>query len=267
LSVSPKTQVPGLPKQLEPVSIPQSMSQTSLVESGQIPTPKRKMDDRDTSEPHSAGRTVNGDSHKVEAVESSPLPPPKKRIRYSEPPVWARSVTGRVKPNSALLTGKRINGKAPIKVAPSVSSTSNATPNGHGQTSTAAVRPAPQEARASYDGDGPLGAWEPSITGTKPYEEITKIVADWLFSHVVNRPDAMELASRGVEVEIEAKLGQLINKETNDRIHLPVQTECLLPNDGRVSFKSSMTEVCCRCIYDWIECKADSRFCRLNIRP
>lgn len=61
--------------------------------------------------------------------------------------------------------------------------------------------------------------------------------------NVVAREDLGELASRGVELEIEAKLGQLINKDTNERFWLPVQSECILADNGRTGFKSSMTEV------------------------
>jgi polynucleotide 5'-triphosphatase len=88
-----------------------------------------------------------------------------------------------------------------------------------------------------------LGPWEKSITGKKPFEQITKIVADWLFLNVVSRGDDGELASRGVEIEIEAKLGQLIDRETHERYFVPVQSECVLRDNPRVTFKSSMTEV------------------------
>jgi polynucleotide 5'-triphosphatase len=89
-----------------------------------------------------------------------------------------------------------------------------------------------------------LGPWEKSITGHKPFEQMTKIVADWLYVNVVSRSDVGELASRGVEVEIEAKLGQLIDKDTSQRFQLPVMSECVLAENGRVGFRSSMTEVC-----------------------
>jgi hypothetical protein len=88
-----------------------------------------------------------------------------------------------------------------------------------------------------------LGPWEKSITGKKPFEQMTKIVADWLYVNVVSRNDLGELASRGVEVEIEAKIGQLIDKDTNQRFTLPVLSECLVAENPRIGFKSSMTEV------------------------
>lgn len=92
--------------------------------------------------------------------------------------------------------------------------------------------------------DDILGPWEPSISDTTPVNDLTKAIADFLYLEVVNRNDWGELESRGVAVEIEAKLGQLIDKETNQRYYLPVLSECVLAPSNRISFRSSMTEVC-----------------------
>lgn len=90
-----------------------------------------------------------------------------------------------------------------------------------------------------------LGPWEESITGEKAQDQLATQIADFLFQHVVSRRDHGELASRGVEIEIEAKLGQLINIETNDRLSLPVTSECVIASNYRlIGFKSAMTEVC-----------------------
>ncbi|KAJ4163598.1 hypothetical protein LMH87_005318 [Akanthomyces muscarius] len=95
------------------------------------------------------------------------------------------------------------------------------------------VPPGPQEF---------LGPWEASITGVKPYEEMSRAVADFLFIHVINAQDAQEITSRGIEFEIEAKLGTLIDKDTNHRVEKSIDSECVLRDTGRVAFKSSMTE-------------------------
>lgn len=68
-------------------------------------------------------------------------------------------------------------------------------------------------------------------------------MADFLFVNVVSNPNMIEIQGLGVQFEIEAKLGQLISKDTNQRMDLPVATECLLQDNNRVTFKSSMTEV------------------------
>ena len=39
-----------------------------------------------------------------------------------------------------------------------------------------------------------------------------------------------------VEIEIEAKLGHIVDKETNERYRLPVKTECVLMENSRVGF-------------------------------
>ncbi len=160
----------------------------------------------------------------------------------TEPPIWAQSYVEHVKAKERAArdgvspdTKQRINGRQPDRPVKAE------VVNGHQLASTSA-RP-PPIAQVEFRGDGPLGPWEPSILGYRPYEEVPKRVADWLFLQVVTRPDAGELASRGVEIEIEAKLGQLIAKDTNERFWLPVESECILANSGNVSFKSSMTEV------------------------
>ncbi len=116
--------------------------------------------------------------------------------------------------------------------------------NGNQQVSPAVARQAPSVELPSNHPSALLGPWEQSITGKKPFEQMTKLVADFLFMNVVSRGDLGELASRGVEIEIEAKLGQLIDKETNERYYLPVGSECILADSARVGFRSSMTEVC-----------------------
>ena len=103
---------------------------------------------------------------------------------------------------------------------------------------------APQAAVAD---DGPHGPWEPTFTFTNTIlsEEITRVVMDFLFFEVVQRKD-VDAGSSGAQLEIEAKLGQLIDKETNERLRIPVLTECVFGKDDpshRTVFRSSMTEV------------------------
>jgi polynucleotide 5'-triphosphatase len=206
------------------------------------------MDDREASIEELRGvaqpeikAEINGDSRIPSLSTLSPQQPPRKRIRYSEPPIWAQSVRGRKSvfvPNNTRLNPK-MNGKQPTSnTQPQIAPLPvvKAETNGH-QQSPMSVGPIDDPSRI-------LGPWEKTITNKRPQEQITKIVADWLFYNVVSRNDYGELASRGVEIEIEAKLGQLIDKETNHRYHIPVQSECVLMDTGRVMFKSSMTEVC-----------------------
>lgn len=58
---------------------------------------------------------------------------------------------------------------------------------------------------------------EPSITNIQPSDELTRFISDFIF---------INLNEEGLEnLEIEAKLGRIIDVNTNDRIRLPVQTE------------------------------------------
>lgn len=88
---------------------------------------------------------------------------------------------------------------------------------------------------------------EPCIWNTYPYEEMTRVISDFLFREVVARGDvgvgAPLQESHGAVLEIEAKLGRLIDKDTKNRIKLPVLSECVVETNEHVAFKSSMTEV------------------------
>ena len=69
---------------------------------------------------------------------------------------------------------------------------------------------------AATPGDGEV-EMEPSITNILPSEELTRFISDFIF---------LNLNEEGVEnLEIEAKLGRIIDVNTNDRIRLPVETE------------------------------------------
>lgn len=237
LSVSPKTRLPSQPR--GEITTPQS-------ENGYINSSKRKMEDREIKieeprriEEYDVKPQVNGD-HRIPS--SSPQQPPKKRIRYTEPPIWAQSVRKR----GAFVS--KVNGKQPAAVYQSQVGSSplvKAETNGNRQVSPAATRQTPPDMPDNHP-SLLLGPWEFSILGNEPRisQQMTKVVADFLYLNVVSRPDLGELASRGVEIEIEAKLGQLINKDTNERYDLPVRSECILTEGGRVGFRSSMTEVC-----------------------
>ncbi|KAJ3495059.1 hypothetical protein NLG97_g3666 [Lecanicillium saksenae] len=239
------------------------------------PTPaKRKLDDRSMSPSELEHRNsrpppgeVNGrgseaaqDSIKEETVKEESFkdestPAPKKsatpaptdeaerpeRQRRAEPPVWALSLRtlGKALPKHAnyVLQDRphsHLNGDKEAS-----GSRSQETPDaGQQRNNSQAQPPATQQ-------PGPqefLGPWEASITGVKPYEEMSRAVADFLFIHVINAQDAQEISSRGIEFEIEAKLGTLIDKDTNHRVEKLIDSECVLRDTGRVAFQSSMTE-------------------------
>lgn len=263
LSVSPRTRVASTasnsdravasPAEHERKSFPGALH--FAIEKDCITSPaKRKLDDRNLSprelehrgiRPPPGG--VNGVEGKISQNPPSPALPPKRRLRHIHPPIWAQSVftLGNRLPSHAnfvlqIKTHSVLNGKPDGKDR--VDRTSRHTSPEASRTSTSAASK-PTNFNTEPGSQSVLGPWEASITGVKPYEEMSKTVADFIFIHVVNNPDMKEITSRGIQFEIEAKLGTLIDKDTNYRVDRLLDTECVLHDNGRVAFKSSMTEV------------------------
>lgn len=263
LSVSPRTRVASIasnsdrvmasPVDIERKSLP--VAQTVAIEPERAVTPaKRKLDDRNLSpkelehkETRPPPGDLNGSHSSSKQPSSSPAAAKKRRAHRAQPPIWAQSAysLGNKMPNHGnFVLQKRvhshINGKAEGGSKTDRSSR-HASPDAPRTSLSTASKSAPPVAES-----GPqdiLGPWEASITGVKPYEELSKTVADFIFIHVVNNPDIKEITSRGIQFEIEAKLGTLIDKDTNYRVDRLLDTECVLHDTGRVAFKSSMTEV------------------------
>ncbi len=168
--------------------------------------------------------------------------------RWKEIPIWAQSVFRHNRPRNGnpMRHGPR---HAPNASAPA----ENGQPkgmqgsNGHSNQANGVHVPVAQPDLAAT---GPLGPWEPSFLNIIPAEELVRIISDWLFGNVVQSDvgvgPAGGGAGGGAVLEIEAKIGQLIDKNTNDRLRLPVLNECVVSHADpniRIAFKSSMTEV------------------------
>ncbi|KAK4697439.1 polynucleotide 5'-triphosphatase, partial [Lecanoromycetidae sp. Uapishka_2] len=116
----------------------------------------------------------------------------------------------------------------------------------HGQTQvttpSSAAAKSPQNYRVQHSRSS-----IPGHTSSQDREGI----GDFLYQEVMARTDigvgpAGGAANLGAIFEIEAKIGQLIDQNTNDRLRLPVLNECVINHaspDLRVKFQSSMTEV------------------------
>lgn len=121
--------------------------------------------------------------------------------------------------------------------------------NGHTATNGIS-KPAPQQTSK-----GPLGHWEPSIMNVIPSDEVVKVVSDFLFVNVMSNDQigvaaAGGAAGRGAVLEIEAKIGRIMDKNTMDRLRIPVKTETVFDRSDpnfRTTFESSMTEVSRSC--------------------
>ncbi|PYH93531.1 mRNA triphosphatase CET1 [Aspergillus ellipticus CBS 707.79] len=199
-------------------------------------------------------------------LTSSPQPPKRKRRRFNEPPIYAqRSVRtkGRCPPimdpigtirkhqrnspsaNPWLMRQQAMaSANEPMPAAaPPVKVREDSTPVNE--------PPTPQRPPEPQQAVGSLGPWEPSITGFIPHEEITKMVCDFLFKHVVLRNDAIAAPAGAAAtagqmpiIEIEAKMGQLIDMDRGERMVLPILTETVVNKDNprfRTAFESTMT--------------------------
>ncbi|KAI9702372.1 MAG: mRNA-capping enzyme subunit beta [Candelina mexicana] len=184
--------------------------------------------------------------------------PPKKKRRKKEIPIWAQCVIpGRwnsYKPQTMAPTKQEPTKYESIKrvsqdaqgirhAAIKQESRTHTPPSSNNGASLPLAQP--------VSGDnGALGPWEPSITNTIPYEEITRGIADFLMLQVVQRDDVAAGAAQAVSgqeavLEIEAKIGQLINPSTDERLALPIRSECIIDSGHpnlRTNFRSSMTE-------------------------
>lgn len=206
--------------------------------------------------------------------------PRQKRRRYNEPPIYARltprnttkrpiipnprpPVPKHARQNQADFAWNGRRRSSSIKAMTPAARATRAPPVPSPSTSIPAVAapPAPPASlvppSSNSQAVGSLGAWEPSITGFIPHEEITKTLCDFLFQHVVMRndvnagPTGSAADGQGTVVEIEAKLGHIIDLDNRDRINLPILTESVINRENarlRTSFESKMTVVSLCCI-------------------
>lgn len=85
-----------------------------------------------------------------------------------------------------------------------------------------------------------LGQWEKTMRWNTPYPDILKLVQDWLYQQLLSLGDVGTNPQEG-QVEIEAKIGYLINSATDQRIQLPVYNMCVVkPGAHDYSFRSEM---------------------------
>jgi len=262
-SVTPSLQHPTTPQPSSNRQTPTSQSSPVNLASQQLAAVSATTSG--PSPPSNLVTQISGskrDSDAALGASGSPQQPTRKRPRHDEPPIFARKAS-RSTSNSPLLPNKRQTGPrsgASIKQEPqdvksglsqtSVPATIKEESNGHPPPPPNNVVALPK-AQPELAGQGPLGPWEPSILNLIPSEEVTRIISDFLFTQVVLRDDvgagpAGGGPGQGAILEIEAKIGQLIDKNTNDRLKLPVMSECVVSKDDpnvRVNFKSSMTEV------------------------
>ena len=252
-----------------PSTTPTMMADTLRQDRATTPA-KRKLDDRELKQEELEKRDVrpppfekvNGHHASANAtpvmgrVSLSPAIQKKRRkIRYQSPPVWAQSFQANRRLNAANFVLHKpvhdhiaeLNGRPDAKQERMSRHTSPeekrvAPAPAPVQAPPVQPPPAPQAVPELPNLGKPLGPWEQSLLGTRPMDDITKAVADFLYLNVVANDRMGEINSRGIEFEIEAKLGTLIDRQTNQRMAIGAQSECVLSR-GDAVFRSSMTEV------------------------
>lgn len=78
-----------------------------------------------------------------------------------------------------------------------------------------------------------------TIAEIDPYESLTRKITEWVIGMLGNAPPPP-----GSQFEIEAKIGQVVDQETGERLVLPIASEVLLNSNqlrGRIKFQSTMT--------------------------
>ncbi|ODQ78816.1 hypothetical protein BABINDRAFT_167996 [Babjeviella inositovora NRRL Y-12698] len=71
--------------------------------------------------------------------------------------------------------------------------------------------------------------YAPSITGTVPYEDLTRRVSTWVYAVLLKSIQKSDYKY----IELEFKLGRIIHKETDKRISVPVTTESAINPDNK----------------------------------
>lgn len=259
-----QTQSQPQPQRLTPASL-----NNSTMESQHPTTPaKRKLeqrdlgpDDLDNDRKAPPPPQMNGNHDlplaKMAQVSEPPAVLQRKRVKYGQTPVWAitcrdRSQVIAKSRNFALkhhgrqqaAAGGLVNGSNRNDVIGNIKSehvSRHASPET--TRSTTVVKSEEPNYREPSTFNGAPFPWEPTISNETPKNIVCREVADFLGINVLQFPQIEEVQNRGAQFEIEAKLGTIIDKQTNDRIFFPEirAGECVL-SGNRVAFRSSMTE-------------------------
>jgi len=201
------------------------------------------------------------------ASTQEPLSQPKRshvhRVsRYEDVPIFAQSVRGPQRTKDLFESNRNGVRQGPASAihAPYVAVAAAAAAESHRQgngilASNNQSQPtngiAVSNTQVALTSNGLMGPWEYNIANVEPLDEVIRLVSDFLFLNVV-MDDKVGVAPAGggrglgAIFEIEAKIGRIIDNNTNDRIRLPVESECVLSRSDpsiKTRFESSMTEV------------------------
>ncbi|KAM5447798.1 hypothetical protein MaudCBS49596_005818 [Microsporum audouinii] len=251
---------PSTPQAASHPPPPSSLGHIATTTATGSPTSRRPVQETSPTLQHPPSKPHSSPSA-VSATDRVPMcPPRKKRKRYAQPPIFACKAprtTGTPPP----IPPKGSQAPPPVfpvnRPLPKRESVDRHTAPDSGSLS---LPPRPiRDGEAAVNGnankesaaDNPLGPWEPTITNVIPSEEVTKLICDFLFQQVVMRKDIGAGPAGGVAVgpgailEVEAKLGRLVDKSRGERLRLPILSETVISKDDpnlRLAFESSMSQ-------------------------
>ncbi|KAF2721809.1 mRNA triphosphatase CET1 [Polychaeton citri CBS 116435] len=81
-----------------------------------------------------------------------------------------------------------------------------------------------------------LGPWEKTFRWNTPYPDMLRVVQDWLYAKISEHADVGNDPRTGA-IEIEAKIGTLIDHRTNDRWQSPIASICALRPEANPQFR------------------------------
>lgn len=249
---TPSTTVPPVGKAAKPMyAAPRPLSSQSVASA-----PRQSNSPRGSAPPRGVSQDVDVPMRDPPSIKQEPSfkqevpvkrepdnvpdllrPAKRKRRRYDEVPIFARKA-----PRTSGMPPPLPSGQEPVvqpSVRPPGAPLVRADSNGHGPPQNGAPPPishVPEEKAKTH--------WEPSITNVIPHDEIVHTIANWLVENVRSRMDLLT-GPHGIILEVEAKLGMIIDDDTKERLRLPVLSECILNKAmvGKTMFKSSMTLV------------------------
>ncbi|QDS69105.1 hypothetical protein FKW77_010233 [Venturia effusa] len=219
VSVSPKTMPPPapMPHQLSmstpspTVSRKRSLSSISDHQQTPQPAPKKMRTPQPPSERNHTPQSTATSTSNSTSQSSQPTMRPR---RYSQIPIWAlkeadghKHIPKRSEPISQQVAPSPVVENGAFSISPG--------------------GPSPPIRRSHM---------EVSLDNHEPYNDMSRLVANWLWDHVIAAPDY----GPGTQIEVEAKLGELQANEV--RIKLPILTEAVVAPGCGAKFKSSMRQ-------------------------
>lgn len=180
---------------------------------------------------------------------------PVKRVkkRYAEPPIWARFAKSNPRygnnPQSLAPPPQQlVRRPSPHpQIRANAPQPQQAQPNGHAPPAITNGTPSAPPSSLAPAIHPRLGPWEVNIKNVQPMNDMLREIGDFLYIHAT-RNDIGAGDARSGTLEIEAKLGTLIDRNTNSRIATMSRTNQVIDHAitqrGGIRFESFMTEVC-----------------------